>query len=661
MKNGAPGTHPALRILLGILVGLVVIAALLLRAAFRIEAPGEELNLNRLYRAASAGQILEATVLQHDARVVGRFCPGGALALEEPGVPMASSCPGPVSAFHTVYPGSEVVTHALIERLGVRASVELDRQGGKQLARQVLTFVFPPLFLATLVGLFLASRASGSSLMEAAGLGGLHRRRRREQAAETDVTLADVAGAQHAVSEVAEVISYLRDPARFEAVGATAPTGVLLSGPPGCGKTLLARAVAGESGVPFLSMAGAHCPAPAAVRGLFAQARQLAPAVCFVDDIDALDSRSGGEGVSGGEREQALNRLLEEIDALERSSGVVVFAATNRPHVLDPALLSRGRFDRHIALQPPDLAGRRAILAIQAKGRPLAPEVDLDQVAACTAGLTGADLADVVNEAAVLTARSGLAHIGSTQMSEAIAQALDGRRGRSVLTPAQLNRLAVHEAAHAVVATALGHGQEVQRVSVVSPGGAPGATAMGDDGAPHTPAEMADRLVMTLAGAAAEDAVLGSVSTAAEADIGRATGIARQMVGRFGMSETVGWIRVLSSSDDRAGDDGLSFEPVSPATVEAFDREVRRLIETAEARAKAILNDNRSHLDAMVARLETDETLERDALAQLLGLVVAAPPVDTSNGSPAPKRRRPVSRAAASAGIAEEPGQDPEL
>ncbi len=633
MKNGAPKADPALRILLGILVGLVVIAALLMRAAFRIEAPGQELTLNRLYRVVGAGQLVEATVLEHDARVVGRFCPGGPLATEEPGVPTASSCRGPVRAFHTAYPRSEVVTQTVIDRLGARAPVELDRQSGKQLARQVLTFVLPPLFMVTLVGLVLASRASGSSLMEAAGLGRLNRRRRREQAAETDVTLADVAGAQHAVGEVAEVISYLRDPARFQAVGATAPNGVLLSGPPGCGKTLLARAVAGESGVPFLSMAGAHCPLPAGVRGLFAQARQLAPAVCFIDDLDALGSRNGAEGGSGADGEQALSQLLVEMDALERSSGVVVIAATNRPQALDAALLCRGRFDHHISLQPPDAAGRRAIQAIQAKDRPLAPEVDLEQVAARTAGFTGADLADVLNRAAVLTARSGLGHIGSTQISEAISGVLAGQGGRSVLTPSQLNRLATHEAAHAVVATALGHGHEVHRVSVVSPGGSPGTTAMGDDGAPHTTAEMADRLVMTLAGAAAEDAVLGSVSTAAEDDIGRATGIARMMVGRCGMSEAVGRVRVLAGSGPDG--DGPSLEAVSPATVEAFDREVRRLIETAEARAKAILNDNRGHLDALVTRLEKEEILERDALAQLLGLVVAAPQVDT-NGSPEP-------------------------
>ncbi len=653
MKSAVSKTDATLRVLVGILVGLVVVSAVLLWATLRTQAPGEKLSLSRLARAAATGQVLEATLLEYDAQVVGRYCPRGPLALGEEGVPVAGSCRGPIREFHTAYPRSDAVTQSIVDGLGARAPVELDRQSAKQVGRQLLTLVLPPLLVVTLVALVVVSRASDGSLLEAAGLGRLNRRRRRERA-KSGVSLADVAGAQHAITEVADVIDYLRDPARFQALGAPAPTGVLLAGPPGCGKTLLARAVAGQSGAPFVSMAGAHCPQAAAVRELFAQARRLAPAVCFIDDVDALGSHGEGEGASSREREQALNQLIIEMDALERSSGVVVIAATNRPQTLDPALLRRGRFDRHIAVQRPDAAGRRAILAIQAKGRPLSPEVDLDQVAARTAGFTGADLADLVDEAAVLTVRSGVGHIGSTQISEAISRVLRGRRRRSVLTPAQLTRLATHEAGHALVATALGHGQEVRRVSVVSPGGSPGATAMGsDDGVPYTPAEMADRLVMALAGAAAEEAVLGSVSTTAEDDIGRATALARLMVGRCGMSEAVGRVRVLARSGSGPDDGDLSLEPVSAATVEAFDAEVRRLIQTAEARAKAILEDNRPHLDAMVARLETEETLERDALAQVLSLVVAV----VDNGPAASDRRRPTAGGGAP-GNAEELGQE---
>jgi cell division protease FtsH len=644
-------TNVALRALIVTLVGLAVLFAVLVRATYDTDTRGEEVSLNRLYRLAAAGQILNATLLDQDAVVVGRFCPDGALAAPEPAAPDAASCPGPLRAFHTIYPHSDVVTQSLLDRLGARAPVEVDPQSAKQVGRLLVTFVLPLLVLANLFALIFVSRGSEGSVADITGFGRFTRRRQRERAAETAVTFADVAGAEHAVTELAEVIDYLKDPTRFQALGAAAPKGVLLFGPPGCGKTLLARATAGESGVPFVSASGTEFVeslvgvGAARVRDLFAQVRDLAPAILFLDEIDALGRKREGEGVSGGEREQTLNQLLVEMDGFDAASGVVVVAATNRPDILDAALMRPGRFDRHITLEPPDVAGRRAILGVHARKRPLAPEVDLDQIAARTPGFTGADLANVLNEAALLTVRAGATTIATPQVSEAITRVLHGPHRGMLLTAPERTRIATHEGAHAVVAAAVGHGGEVHRVSVVARGRALGTTALGgDEKVLHTAAEMADRLTMALAGTAAEEAILGSTSTTAADDVEQATAIAREMVGLYGMSAAVGRIKVLSRTVGYLGDDGVVLEAVSGRTVELFDTEVRRLIDTAEARARAILSDNRAALDALVARLEVDETLEGEALGPLLASVVPAPPV-AANGSGRKRARAGATKA----------------
>jgi cell division protease FtsH len=639
------GANRALRALLGTLAVLVVVFALLVRATFHTGAPGEAVALNRLYRLASAGQVLRATLLDQDAEVVGRFCPSGPLAQNDAGLPQASSCKGAIHAFHTAYPRSDVVTQSLVDRLGARAPVGVDRQSAKQVGRLLVTFVLPLLLLANLFALIFASRGSESSMADVAGFGRYGRKLRRERAADRSVTFADVAGAGHAVAELAEVIDYLRDPSRFQVMGAAAPRGVILFGPPGCGKTLLARAVAGESGVPFVSASGTEFVeslvgvGAARVRDLFAQVRELAPAILFVDEIDAMGRKREGEGVSGGEREQTLNQLLVEMDGFDAASGVVVVAATNRPDILDPALMRPGRFDRHITLEPPDAPGRRDILAVHAKGRPLAPGVDLEAVAARTPGFTGADLANVLNEAALLAVRRHATEIAPSDVSAAIARVIEGPHRGMILTPAERSRVATHEGAHAVVAAALGHADEVHRVSVVARGRALGTTALdADDRALHTQGELADRLVMALAGTAAEEALLGSTSTTAADDVERASALAREMVGLYGMSPAVGRVRVLNRTSTYLGDGAVSFEAVSARTVEAFDAEVRRLLEAAEARARAILADNELALDALVERLRAEETLEGEALSELLAPVVPAPPSST-NGSSAKRAR----------------------
>ncbi len=649
-----------LRILMGSLVVLVVTFALLVQAAYRSEATGTELPLNRLQRLAAVGQVAEARFLDQEARVVGRYCPTGPLSLSPTGTRDPATCGGLVESFQTSYPSSDASTSALIQSLGnvtttdpatgavttmPGAAVSVDAQTNKQVMRLLVTVVMPLLILANLFALIFMPKGGDSSMAEVVGFGRFNRRRQREKAAENAVTFADVAGAGHAVTELAEVIDYLKNPGRFEALGASAPRGVLLFGPPGTGKTLLARAVAGESGVPFVSVSGTEFVeslvgvGAARVRDLFSQVRDLAPAICFVDEIDALGRKREGEGSSGGEREQTLNQLLVEMDGFDAASGLVVIAATNRPDILDPALMRPGRFDRHITLEPPDLAGRRDILAVHARKRPMAADVDLDHVATRTPGFTGADLASVLNEAALLTVRQGVAEsgIGAAQISEAIQRVLHGPHRGTILTPEERRRIAVHEAGHALVAAALGHGSEVHRVSLVARGRTAGTTAVGSgDRVLHTAEELTDRLTMAVAGVAAEVATLGSISTTAEDDVARASAVARQMVGLYGMSERIGRMGVLTRQAGYLGEDGVALDTVGSATVATFDAEVGRLIAAAEARAKEILAANAAVLEAMVERLQTEETLEGDELVRALAPVAPAPKAETNGHAHTP-------------------------
>jgi cell division protease FtsH len=383
--------------------------------------------------------------------------------------------------------------------------------------------------------------------------------------------------------------------------------------------------------VPFISVSGTEFVeslvgvGAARVRDLFAQVRAVAPAICFVDEIDAVGRRREGEGVSGGEREQTLNQLLVEMDGFEVTSGIVVIGATNRPDILDPALLRPGRFDRHVTLEVPDRDGREAILRVHARNRPLSPDVDFSLLARRTAGFTGADLANVLNEAALLVVRKGTpgAQIGPDVLSEAVQRVLHGPHRGTIMSPAERTRIATHEAGHAVVATAVGRGEELNRVSIMARGKGLGSSSLSADGdrVLLTASDLAAQLATAMAGKAAEGVVFGDSSTTATDDIERASALARQMVGLYGMGEGVGPVRLLESAGGYLGGQPVPSEAVSEATLAAFDAEVRRLVTDAERQAGEIVAANRPALDAMVAALQENEALEGSALESLLAQV----------------------------------------
>ncbi|MGI8686227.1 MAG: ATP-dependent metallopeptidase FtsH/Yme1/Tma family protein [Acidimicrobiales bacterium] len=622
------------------LVFLFVVLVSLLVYAYRTSSPGTPIGLGEVNRLADAGRIIEARLLDEDAQVFGRSCSGrvGGGAAPAPSVePASRTCEGREGRFHAAYPRSDVATQALIERISRQSPLTVDRQSAKAVAKQLATFLLPLLILANLFALIFLSKGGDSALDEIVSFGKLGGKRARQRQASTGVSFANVAGADETVAELREVIDYLGDPGQFEAFGAAPPKGVMLFGPPGCGKTLVARAVAGESGVPFLSISGTEFVeslvgvGAARVRDLFAQVRAIAPAIVFIDEIDAVGRRREGEGVSGGEREQTLNQLLVEMDGFDVSSGIVVMGATNRPDILDPALLRPGRFDRHVHLEPPDVAGRVAILEVHARTKPMADDVYLAQGAARTPGFTGADLANVINEATLLAIRQGPgSKVGMVQLTEATQRVLHGPRRRGwIMSPAERRRIAYHECGHAVVAAALGRRDDVARVSVVARGRGLGQSSIADsERVLLTTADMAADLATAMGGIAAEQLVLGDGSTTSDHDIGRANDLAREMVGRYGMSSRMGWLRVLSSGSGDYLSNGHGIEAVSGTTLAELDTEVRRLLNEAQATALEALTANRAHLESMVVRLEESETLEGAALAEALAgvapLVAAA-------------------------------------
>ena len=631
------------RILLGVLVGLIVVYALLVATTFRAPSPGAELSLDRLYRLAAEGKVVSATLLDEDAVVVGELCEAGLRAGQQP------SCPGELEAFHATYPGSDVATQQLIERLGARAEVVIDPQAAKAVAKMLMTFVLPLMLLANLFALIFLSRGGDSSVAEIAGFGRMAKKRQRDEATVAGVSFADVAGQEQAVEELREVIDYLKNPSRFAAFGAIAPKGVLLFGPPGCGKTLLARAAAGESGVAFVSVSGTEFVeslvgvGAARVRDLFATVRDLSPAILFIDEVDAVGRRREGEGTSGGEREQTLNQLLVEMDGFEVASGVVMMAATNRPDILDPALLRPGRFDRQVTLDAPDIEGRRAILEVHAQPRNLSPEVDLDVVAKRTPGFTGADLANLMNEAVLLAIRSGAddALVSPVHLSEAIDRVLHGPHRGKLMTAEERTRIAVHEAGHALVAAGVGRAADLDRVSIVARGKGLGQSALSNgERVLRTGEELEAQLAVAMGGVAAEVVVFGGGSTTAEDDIAAATSLAREMAGLYGMVAGIGRVRLLTRYGGYLGQ-GASVDPsVSERTLADLDDHTRRLIDEAEARAKSILTDHRESLDHMAQCLQDQETVEGAVLEQFLLTVSTSP----TNGKPTATRRRTTAR-----------------
>ncbi|CAG7571749.1 ATP-dependent zinc metalloprotease FtsH [Barrientosiimonas humi] len=439
------------------------------------------------------------------------------------------------------------------------------------------------------------------------------------------VTFADVAGSDEAVEELHEIKEFLSEPRKFLEVGAKIPKGVLLYGPPGTGKTLLARAVAGEAGVPFYTISGSDFVemfvgvGASRVRDLFEQAKANAPAIIFVDEIDAV-GRHRGAGLGGGhdEREQTLNQLLVEMDGFDVKTNVILIAATNRPDILDPALLRPGRFDRQIAVEAPDMVGRHHILQVHAKGKPMAPDVDLLAVARRTPGFSGADLANVLNEAALLTARSNGRVIDNGALDEAIDRVMAGPQKRTRVMSAKERKItAYHEGGHALVAAALNYTDPVSKVTILPRGRALGYTMVlpVDDKYSTTRNELLDQLSYALGGRVAEEIVFHDPSTGAANDIEKATGLARKMVTQFGMSERVGAIKLgQGNSEVFLGRDMGHERDYSEGMAAVVDEEVRRLVDAAHDEAWHALNDNRDILDNLVLELLQRETLGQSDL-----------------------------------------------
>ena len=472
----------------------------------------------------------------------------------------------------------------------------------------------------------------------------------------TKVTFADVAGLEEAKQELQEIVEFLKHPRKFVEMGARVPKGILLVGPPGTGKTLLARAVAGEAGVPFFSISGSDFVemfvgvGAARVRDLFETAKKNAPCIVFIDELDAV-GRQRGAGLGGGhdEREQTLNQLLVEMDGFEPNTGIIVMAATNRPDVLDPALLRPGRFDRKVVVDRPDVEGRYEILKVHSRNKPLAPDVDLKLLARRTPGFVGADLENVMNEAAILAARRNKKRITMEELEEAIDRVLMGpERRRRVIRPQDKKVLAYHEAGHALVAHFLPNSDPVHKVTIVGRGLAGGYTMVlpDEDKLVETRSELLDRLAHILGGRAAEELAFSEVSTGAQNDLEQATKLARQMVMAWGMSDRLGPLTFGRQHEDLIflGRDIARDRNYSEQVAAAIDEEVRRLIEEAYKKARTILQEKRDALERVVAALMERETLNREAFVAVVeGRPLPAPatsPVEPEPGKQAAQQER---------------------
>jgi cell division protease FtsH len=488
---------------------------------------------------------------------------------------------------------------------------------------ETLLFGFGPTIL--FIGLIYWAMRRAGSMQNILGNFGRSRARRYEPSGDK-VTFSDVAGIDEAKQELSEVVDFLRSPEKFRKLGARIPHGVLLSGPPGTGKTLLARAVAGEANVPFFSMAASEFVeaivgvGASRVRDLFANAKQAAPSIIFIDELDAIGrSRTSGiAGFSGGndEREQTLNQILTEMDGFDATTGVIVIAATNRPDVLDSALLRPGRFDRRVAVQPPDRNGRAAILQVHTRSVPLAPDVDLGAIASTTPGMVGADLANLVNEAALLAARRGHDQVQEADFTDALEKIVLGAERKVMMSEADRRRTAYHEGGHAIVGMLTPGADPVRKISIIPRGLALGVTfsAPDADRFNYSQAELIAKIRVALGGRSAEEVVFGDLTTGAESDFQQLTQIARYMVGRWGMSDAIGTITVIPS--DGQGPLLPGAAGVSEETQRLIDEEVRKLVASARVDVLALLKENRGKLDSLAEALLAHETLDQsDAYA----------------------------------------------
>ncbi len=584
-----------------VFVLIAVLALVITVATARITKDSStSLGLGELESRASAGRVSTARIADRDNVVTGKLVDGATYR----------------TSFPTDY-GDELTTKLLAGDV----QVEANSQRPSIWVGLIATLLPVVLILSVLVWFMTKSGAGGRGLMQ---LG--RSKAKRWKADGPAITFADVAGIDEAVGELAEIHEFLKHPARFHAVGARIPRGVLLSGPPGTGKTLLARAVAGEAGVPFFSISGSDFVemfvgvGAARVRDLFQQAKAEAPAIIFVDEIDAV-GRHRGQGLAGSndEREQTLNQLLVEMDGFDNTTGVIVIAGTNRVDVLDSALLRPGRFDRQIVLDRPDVAGRQAILAVHAKDRPFASDVDLKVLARRTPGFTGADLANALNEAAIFAARRSATEITMHDLTAATERVLGGPERRSkVLTEADKRVVAFHEAGHALVGHMTG-GDTIHKVSIIARGQALGLTIAvpETDRVMHRRSELVGRIAMLFGGRCAEELVLGESTSGASDDILRATEIAKMMVTQFGMSDAVG-LRQIGPAEPEFG----AARDHGEAVAALVDTEINRLLDEGRQQAAHIVLAHRDRLELIAEQLIEQETLDEGQLAQFFaGLV----------------------------------------
>jgi cell division protease FtsH len=519
---------------------------------------------------------------------------------------------------------------------------------GTEVLIYLITFGLPILIFVWLFRRI--SRNAGGGLQGALGVGRSRAKIFDEEQPKTK--FSDVAGYEGAKAEISEVVDFLKMPERYSRVGAVVPRGVLMIGPPGTGKTLLARAVAGEAGVVFFSVTGSGFVelfvgvGASRVRDLFEQARKRAPAIIFIDEIDAIGQRRAGSGavVSNDEREQTLNQLLAEMDGFEPSTGIVVLAATNRPEILDPALLRPGRFDRQVTIPLPNVTERAAILAVHSRGKKLAPDVNLDAIARGTPGFSGADLANLTNEAAIFAVRDGRDVITAADFDAARDRIILGRReGSNVLLPEEKHAVAVHESGHALVAALSPQADPVAKVTILPAGQALGVTEQLPLVERHMYGEdyLHDSLAVRLGGRAAELVVLGQGSTGAANDLAGATDLATKMVREFGLSKTLGPVGYPEGGSVflGSGGPGMSSRPFAEATQAEIDREVAMLLREAEKRAVELLTEHRSVLDALTNLLLEDETVNGSEVYRLAGLPdrSALPPSVATPATVAPR------------------------
>ncbi len=580
----------------------------------------EKLSLDEFRESVADGEVAEATLKDRSNEITGELRSG--------------------VKFKVAYPQESA--DELTEEIGEarpRIKLEVDQQQESIWTSLLVSLLPMVLIFGAFLFLINSMQGGGSRVMQFGKA-----KARQVSKDEPKVTFSDVAGCDEAVEELQEIKEFLQNPARFQAIGAKIPKGVLLYGPPGTGKTLLARAVAGEAGVPFFSISGSDFVemfvgvGASRVRDLFEQAKSAAPSIIFVDEIDAV-GRHRGAGLGGGhdEREQTLNQMLVEMDGFDPRSGVILIAASNRPDILDPALLRPGRFDRQIVVDRPDLEGRKAILEVHAKGKPLEPNVRLDVLARRTPGFTGADLANLMNEAALLAARRDLQRIGHAELEAAIDRVLAGPERKSrVMSEQEKLTIAYHEGGHALVGHVLEGTDPIHKVSIVARGRALGWTLALplEDKYLRTRGELEDSMAMLLGGRTAEELVFGEITTGAADDIERCTDIARGMVTQYGMSERLGPQQLGKVKGEVfLGRDFGHEADYSPEVAAIVDREVRSLIDTAHDRARAILDAHRSTLDVLARSLVEKETLEDADLTEIFG------PLDKGTGIALPEPR----------------------